>query len=56
MSLEQVINDRLGGLNIPVLKGLMIGHIDDMATIPIGVLATLDATRKTLTLDEPAVS
>jgi muramoyltetrapeptide carboxypeptidase len=56
LSLEQVINDRLGGLNIPVLKGLMIGHIEDMATIPIGVLATLDATRKTLTLNEPAVS
>jgi muramoyltetrapeptide carboxypeptidase len=56
LSLEQVIQDRLGNLNIPVLKGVMIGHIDDMATIPVGAIATLDASRKRLTLNETAVS
>ncbi len=56
LSLEQVIEDRLGNLNIPVLKGVMIGHIDDMATIPVGAIATLDASRKRLTLNETAVS
>ncbi len=56
LSLEQVIKDRLGNLNIPVLTGVMIGHIDDMATIPVGAIATLDASRKQLTLNETAVS
>ncbi len=55
LSIEQVIRDRLGDLNIPVLKGMMIGHIDDMATLPIGAMATLDASKKQLILDESAV-
>jgi len=55
LSIEQVLKDRLGNLNIPVLKGLMIGHIDDLATIPVGALATIDASRKKLTLNETAV-
>ncbi|MBV1910887.1 MAG: LD-carboxypeptidase [Kangiellaceae bacterium] len=56
LTIEQVLNDRLGVLNIPALRGLMIGHIEDMATIPVGVVATLDASKKTLTLNETAVS
>ena len=56
LSIEQVIRDRLGNLNIPVIKGMMIGHINDMATLPIGALATLDATKKRLVLEETAVS
>lgn len=56
LSIEEVIKDRLGDLNIPVLKGLMIGHIDDISTIPVGATATLDATNKRLILTETAVS
>jgi len=56
LSIEEVLKDRLGDLGIPVLKGMMIGHIDDMATIPVGAMATLDASNKLLTLEEPAVS
>ena len=56
LSLEQVINDRLGQLNIPVLKGLMIGHIEDLATIPVGAMATLNASKKRLILKESVVS
>lgn len=56
LSIEQVLKDRLGDLGIPILKGVMIGHIDDMATIPIGAMATLDASNKRLTLEETAVS
>lgn len=55
LSLEQVFNDRLKPLGIPVLRGLMIGHIDDMSTIPVGALATLDTKTKTLVLEETAV-
>ncbi|MCF2947812.1 LD-carboxypeptidase [Paraglaciecola aquimarina] len=56
LSIEEVIKDRLGDLNIPVLKGVMIGHISDMSTIPVGAMATLDATNKRLVLNEAAVS
>jgi muramoyltetrapeptide carboxypeptidase len=56
LSLEQVIKDRLGNLNVPVLTGVMIGHIEDMSTIPVGALTTLDASKKKLLLNETAVS
>lgn len=55
LSVEQVLRDRLSSLNIPVLSGVMIGHIDDLSTIPIGALATLDTTTKRLVLEEKAV-
>ena len=55
LSIEQILQDRLGQLGIPVLRGLMIGHIDDMATLPIGALATLNTELKSLTLEEAAV-
>jgi len=56
LSIEQVLKDRLGNLGIPVIKGMMIGHIKDMSTIPVGAMATLNATEKRLTLEEIAVS
>jgi muramoyltetrapeptide carboxypeptidase len=34
----------------------MFGHIQDNAVLPIGVMATLNATEKTLTIQENAVS
>lgn len=55
LSIEEVLFDRLGDLDIPVLKGVMIGHIDDMATIPVGAKVTIDATNSRLILDEAAV-
>ncbi len=55
LSVEQVLRDRLAGLNIPVLSGVMIGHIDDLATIPVGAIATLDTSRKRLVLEEAVV-
>jgi muramoyltetrapeptide carboxypeptidase len=42
-------------LKIPVLYNLMFGHLRQNATLPIGCLAKLDATGKTLTLLESAV-
>ena len=54
-SIEHVLQDRLGDLGVPVLSGVMIGHIEDMATIPVGAMASLDASKQTLTLDEAAV-
>jgi muramoyltetrapeptide carboxypeptidase len=51
-----VVTDRLGGLGVPVLYGFPFGHTTrPNPTLPLGVRATLDATRRTLTLEEPAV-
>ena len=40
---------------VPVLYGLPVGHGATMATLPLGVQATLDADALTLTIDEPAL-
>jgi len=55
LSIEQVLNDRLASLGVPVLRGLMIGHIEDMSTLPIGANVTLDTAKKRLFLNETAV-
>jgi len=54
-SVEEVLEIRLGGLGIPVLYGLPLGHGKHLATLPIGVTCTLDGDTRTLTVDEPAV-
>ena len=45
----------LGDLKIPVLSGLTIGHTEDQLTLPEGVMATLDADKQELILEEAAV-
>ncbi|MBI1356015.1 MAG: LD-carboxypeptidase [Acidobacteria bacterium] len=55
-SLEEILRDRLEPLGKPALRGLMIGHVDDLATIPVGAEAELDADAGTLTLLETAVT
>ena len=54
-SLEDVLRDRFGSLPIPVISGLSFGHIEQKLTLPLGVMATLDADAGTLTIDEGAV-
>jgi muramoyltetrapeptide carboxypeptidase len=54
-SWQEVCADRLGKLGIPVVAGLCFGHVRDKATLPLGVLAELDADAGTLTLLESAV-
>ncbi|MGB9729866.1 MAG: S66 peptidase family protein [Thermoprotei archaeon] len=54
-SLEEVIQDRIGRLNIPAIYGLCCGHGEHKITLPIGVKTTLDATNAVLRIDEPAV-
>jgi muramoyltetrapeptide carboxypeptidase len=54
-TVEEVLVDRCGKMGIPVLRGLMIGHVDDQTTLPIGCLAELDADAGTLRLLEPGV-
>ena len=51
-SLEDVLEQHLEPLGVPVLYGLPLGHGKHLASIPLGVRYTLDADRRTLTLAE----
>jgi muramoyltetrapeptide carboxypeptidase len=54
-SLEDVLEERLGSLGVPVLYGLPLGHTKHLAALPLGVTCTLDADARALTVDEPAL-
>jgi muramoyltetrapeptide carboxypeptidase len=54
-TLEEVLAERCKELAIPALSGVMLGHVDDQTTIPIGCEAELDVDAGTLTLLEEAV-
>jgi muramoyltetrapeptide carboxypeptidase len=54
-SLEDVLEERLEALGVPVLYGLPLGHGKHLAALPLGVTCTLDADARTLTVDEPAL-
>ena len=54
-SLEDVLERQLGPLGVPVLYKLPLGHGKHLATIPLGVPATLDADARTLTIEEPGL-
>lgn len=53
---EDIIQDRLGNLGIPIMANLSFGHGEYKSTLPIGTRARLDTLNKKLTLIEPAVS
>jgi muramoyltetrapeptide carboxypeptidase len=55
-SLEDVLELCLGSLGVPVLYKLPLGHGKHLASIPLGVPATLDAGAKTLSIDRPGVA
>jgi muramoyltetrapeptide carboxypeptidase len=55
-TLGETIDYHLGRLAVPVLAGLTIGHTADQATLPLGIRATLDADRGTLTIEESATA
>ena len=52
LSIEDVLEELLEPLGVPVLVGLPIGHGKHHATVPLGALATLDASAGTLEVDE----
>lgn len=55
-TLEEVLTGRLAHLGVPILYGLPIGHGETLATLALGVEATVDADARTLTIDEPALA
>jgi muramoyltetrapeptide carboxypeptidase len=54
-SFEDVLEEHLEPLGVPVLFNYPLGHGDHLATIPLGVTATIDADARKLTIDEPAL-
>jgi len=56
LTLQQVVEELLVGLGVPILEGLAIGHGSSLATLPLGVEAELDADAGVLRIIEPGVS
>ncbi|HET9345683.1 MAG TPA: LD-carboxypeptidase [Candidatus Limnocylindrales bacterium] len=52
LSIEDVYEELLLPLGVPVIAGLPIGHGKHHATVPVGAMATLDADAGTLVVDE----
>lgn len=55
LTLDEVFDDYLLPLGVPVYRGAMIGHIKRKFTVPVGALAEMDADAGTLRLLEPSV-
>ena len=56
LTLRQVFNDHIKPLGIPAFSGAMIGHIDNMLTLPVGLPVEMDAQEGTIKLKEAAVT
>lgn len=54
-SLEDVLDYYIKPLSVPAIYGLPLGHTDDIATIPLGVEARLDADNKKLEILESGI-
>lgn len=52
--LKEVLDHYIKPLGIPAYRGAMIGHQDDIFTVPVGLPVKLDATNKTIELLESA--
>ncbi|UGQ46492.1 S66 peptidase family protein [Massilia endophytica] len=56
LTLDETTDQHLRPLAIPAVTGYSFGHIRNQFTLPMGIRATLDTERQTLTLLETAVS
>ncbi|MGV3539977.1 MAG: S66 peptidase family protein [Rufibacter sp.] len=56
LTLEEVLEQHLKPLNVPVYSGAMIGHITHKFTVPVGAEAEIDATAGTIRLLNGAVA
>ena len=52
LSAEDIVEDVLAPLGLPLIFGLPIGHNKHHATVPFGAMATLDADAGTLVVEE----
>ncbi len=56
LTLDEVFDDYLLPLNVPVFRGAAIGHIKRKLTVPVGAPAEMDAEAGTIRLLQPAVA
>jgi muramoyltetrapeptide carboxypeptidase len=56
LTLEEVLDEHVRPLGVPAYQGAMIGHQERQFTVPVGVVAEVDADAGTLTMLEPAVA
>lgn len=54
LRLMEILSTHIKPLGIPAYYGAMIGHEPKIFTLPVGALATMDASSGTITLLEPA--
>jgi muramoyltetrapeptide carboxypeptidase len=54
-SIEDVLEQHLEPLGVPVIYKLPLGHGKHLAAVPLGVEATLDADARTLTIEHPGL-
>ncbi len=54
-TLEEIIRDDLFSIGKPAVSNLAYGHVPVKMTLPIGVLATIDPTKRGFSIDEAAV-
>ena len=54
-ALDDVIRECADTLGVPALLGIPVGHIDEQWTLPLGAVASLDATRRTLRVHRDAI-
>lgn len=55
LTLEEVIFDHIKPLGIPAWSGAMIGHIEPIITLPLGLDVEIDSRLGTIRMLEPAV-
>lgn len=55
-NVESIIKPIVIEKKLPALTNLSYGHVPEKLTLPIGIMTTLDANNRTLTLTEDAVS
>jgi len=53
-SLEQILEKHIKRLKVPAFYGSMIGHLDHMFTLPIGISIKMDSTTGTIKMLEKA--
>jgi muramoyltetrapeptide carboxypeptidase len=54
-SMEDVFEQHLEPLGVPIVFNLPLGHGEQLCTIPLGVAATVDADARSLAIEEPAL-
>lgn len=55
LTLDQVIQDHIQPLGIPAWSGALIGHIETIVTLPIGLEVEIDAAAGSIRMTTPAV-